>query len=138
MANIPTDIEIFETRYGEYSAEFVRRSKMNEDGQPKNYVPIDIEKTAEKLGTDTHELFGRLYYHLDQKYRYEQKDGAMVHFFGLVVGDEKHCVNFPYLSGLLAGYRVQDRRNRWALALSIISIVIAATALLTQLITSTS
>jgi hypothetical protein len=136
MSKIPTDLKIFETLYKAYESEFESRSQSETSGQSKIYVPVDIDEVAKKLGTDAHILFGRLYYHLDERYRYQQDNGSMVHLFAIVVGDEKHCINFPYLVGLLADYRLQDRRNLWALGISILSIVIAAAALLAQLVGS--
>ena len=138
MAKIPTDLKIFEALFKTYEGEFEVRSRMERNGQSKTYVPIEIDSVAKQLGTDAHLLFGRLYYHLDERYRYQQGNGAMVHLFAIVVGAEKHCINFPYLVGLLADYRSQDRRNRWALGISIVSIIIAAAALLAQVIGSTA
>ena len=133
MTAVPTDLKIFETLYRKYAEDFAVRSKASEAGQSKIYVPIDVDGVAKELGTDAHILFGRLYYHLDHRYRYKQDNGAMVHLFAIVVGAEKHCINYPYLAGLLADYRLQDRRKQWALGISILSIAIAAAALLAQI-----
>lgn len=61
-------------------------------------------------------MFGRLYYHLEHKYGYKQKNGAAVHFFAhsLGVGEDRelHCVNFPYMASVLAELQQAHRTNR--------------------------
>jgi hypothetical protein len=42
------------------------------------YVPIDLIKVASRLNCKSELLFGRLYYHLDQKYRYKKDSGDRV------------------------------------------------------------
>jgi hypothetical protein len=134
MATLATDLRILEAIYREYGDLFKERSKIDVSDRSKIYVPIDIDKIGEMLHINADELFGRLYYHLDQKFRYDQDNGAKVHLFSIVVGSEKHCINYPYLAGILADYQQQDLRNRWALRLSILSLIIAAAAFVAQVL----
>jgi hypothetical protein len=49
---------------------------------------------------DVDSIFGRLYYYLDAKHRYEQPGGASVDLFTWQAGDDPNCVHFPYLEAL--------------------------------------
>ena len=61
-----------------------------------------IREIAKILNVDADIVFGRLYYHLNEKFSYKHDDGSKVEFFALHVGDESHCINFPYLASVLA------------------------------------
>jgi hypothetical protein len=100
------------------------------------YVPIDCGKIADRLNADPGRIFGRLYYHLDYKYRYKQSNGSEVHLFAFMVGKQLRCINVPYLEGILAE-KLDERRNvlrpriitAASLAVSILSLIVAALAL---------
>jgi hypothetical protein len=81
-------------------------------------------------------LFGRLYYHLDAKYHYEQDDGAKIHLFSLKIGSERHCVNFPYLAAVLAEKNEEHSRQLWSLGLSIAALVLSVAAIIAQIVTA--
>ena len=81
-------------------------------------------------------LFGRLYFHLDAKYRYKQDSGAQVHLFSLQVGSEQNCVNFPYLAALLAEKDEEHRRQLWALWMSIAALILSIASIVAQVVTS--
>jgi hypothetical protein len=132
MNRLPTDLEIFECIYAMYRETFVSYKTGESSRSSKIYVPIDIDVVAEKLKTDSCELFGRLYHHINHKHHYKHDDGSHVHLFALAVGGDKHCINFPYLSAVLAERRLEDRRNRWALSISIISLILALASVIAQ------
>ena len=123
---LPTDLKILNRIYDGYYEKFVK-DKTSRSGS--NYVPIDIDRLAKDLGVDVDMMFGWLYYHLDKKHRYKQEDGAVVHLFALKIGDEKHCVHFPYLGAVLAGLRAEGRKVLIATTIAIISLIVAAVSL---------
>jgi hypothetical protein len=129
MSKLPTDLKIFKALYKEYAGAF-QDFKLGEPSRAtKIYVPIDVKHVAKLLGTDAHELFGRLYYHLDHSYRYKQDDGAYVHLFAFQVGPDRHCINYPYLAAILADQKSKHLRELWALGLSILSLIVAGLSL---------
>ena len=129
---LPTDLQILECIYLMYKEAFVDHNQKEPDRSSKIYVPIDIDAVAKKLQTDSYELFGRLYHHTDHKYHYQHTDGSHVHLFALAVGNDHHCINFPYLAAVLADHRQEHRRNTWSLWLSIVSLVLALAAIIAQ------
>ena len=134
MAKLPTDLEIFECVYAMYLADFKNFPKDKPTRSAKIYVPVDLRKVAAELQSDEYELFGRLYHHLDHKYGYKNDDDAHVHLFAPVVGGDRHCVNFPYLAAVLAEHRLEDKRNRWSLRISLVALGVAIASLLAKLV----
>ena len=133
MDRLPTTLQILKRIYDKYRSEFRGESKTYPERNHVNYIPIDVQALAQELRTNHHELFGRLYFDLDRKYQYQKSDGSFVHLFALKVGGKRHCINFPYLASILSERRSEYRRNLIALVLSILSLIIALSALLTQL-----
>ena len=129
MRNVPTDLKVLECVYGMYAEAFADFSKEQPTRSAKIYVPIEVRAIAAKLKTDAHELFGRLYYDIDHRYAYTRDDGSKVHLFAFQVGSDRHCINYPYLAGVLAEKRTEDRRNKWSLWLSLVSLGVAIAAL---------
>jgi len=125
-----TDRAILEIIHSRYYAAFKAHSNLKKVRSTKIYVPIDCEEIGKQLGTDPQIIFGRLYYHLDYQYRYQMPDGAWVNLFSFKVGDDKHCVNFPYLDGILAGYTDDKNRFDKSFWISIVAILISTAALL--------
>ncbi len=102
----------------------------------KIYVPIDLRAVAEKIGNDPHILFGRLYYHLDAKYRYKNDDGIRVHLFTLKVGANYHCINYPLLAAILSEHLAvyaNEQRNFW---LAIVALIFSLAAIIAQVVSS--
>ena len=126
MKRLPTDLKILNHIYDGYYETFVKDKTSRSSN---NYIPIDIDRLAKDLGVDADMIFGRLYYHLDKKHRYKQDDGAEVHLFAFKVGDEKHCVHFPYLGAVLAGLRTESRKVLTATWIAIISLIVAVVSL---------
>ena len=129
MTNLPTDLKILARIYTDYANTFRSYSEDQQTRSNVNYVPIDIPALAKKLDTHPNELFGRLYYHLNHKYRYKQDGGASVHLFTIAIGGDRHCIHFPYLAALLAERRTEHRRNLFSIVISIFSLLIAMAAL---------
>jgi hypothetical protein len=129
MSKLVTDRQIFECIYSRYQEAFHNYEKEAPSRSSKIYVPIDVDAVAKELATDPHELFGRLYYHLDQKYRYEQPGGVWVHLFAFQVGGDRHAINYPFLVAILSGMRQESSRENWSLWLSILSLIVAVAAL---------
>jgi len=102
------DRQILEDIYEHYEGAF--RTFPPGSRQSKIYVPIDIQSIADRLGADGNSIYGRLYYHLDAKYRYKQNDGTSVHLFTLKAGDDPNCVHFPFLEAVLASLRFEERK----------------------------
>lgn len=134
VSKLPTDLEVLERIYADYSLAFRAVDREQPSRGTKILVPIDIHRLAARLKTDPEELFGRLYYHLDRKYRYQQENGSFVHLFAFTAGTDRHCINFPYLSAILAEYRAENRRNSWALGVAVGSLWISLAALGAQIL----
>lgn len=122
---VPTDLEILEYIYKKYYSVFTEFDKDSPSRDAKIYVPIDCRKIADHFGVDRDIIFGRLYYHLEQKYAYSS-DGAKVHFFANRLKEDIKCVNFPYMASILADLQDRERKYGWSLKLSIVAIAIAA------------
>src|SRR5579871_3239545 len=125
--NNPTDAEILQTIYSRYVRAFTGQSeKPDTRSLRKVYYPIDIEALAKQLNVNKHVLFGRLYYHLDQKHRYrDEANDAWTHLFAKAVGDEINCIHFPYLAALVAQNDSDSRRYAVSLAISIIALLVS-------------
>jgi hypothetical protein len=134
MTKLPTDLEIFECIYAMYLADFHNFPKERPTRSAKIYVPVDLEKVAEALQSDAYELFGRLYHHLNRKYGYKTDNDASVNLFEPLVCGDRHCVNFPYLAAVLAEHRLEDKRNRWSLRISMVALGIAIASLVTKFV----
>jgi hypothetical protein len=125
MKRLPTDLKLLDTIYRTYYDAFASYSDKSPNRSSKIYVPIDIEHIARQFNLDGDIIFGRLYYHLDEKYRYVQPGGAEVHLFSVVVGGDHHCVNFPYVASLVASLREQDRKFRIATGMAMTSLLVS-------------
>lgn len=134
MNKIPTDLKILKCIYVTYADSFKNYSKADRNRSCKVYVPIDVNRIAELLQTDPYILHGRLFYHLDPKYRYTQDDDSKVHLFALEVGGDPHCIHYPYLAAILSEKKTEHRRNLWALSLSILSFGVALGSLIVNVI----
>jgi hypothetical protein len=131
--NTPTDLAILDTIYEDYYDSFAAFSKNPNDRRSKIYVPIDIESVADKLGVDADIIFGRLYYHLEERYGYARQDGVKIRFFALRIGEDKHCIHFPYLASVLANLRDDRHRHVSATTISIVSLALALASLVISL-----
>ena len=127
MSKQPTDREILKRIYQECADAFNQVDLEEPESRSRLiYLPIDVNHIAGKLGMNQHLLYGRLYFHLDHKYRYTQADGGMVHLFAKKVGKDINCINYPYLAAIVSERDVEHKRNLRSLQISIISICIAS------------
>jgi len=121
---IPTDLRLLDAIYSRYHAEFSAFSDDNKTRGTKMWVPIDIDELAAKFSTDPDMIFGRLYYHLRGKYRQPTGD-EVLEFFQMRVGQDRHCINFPFLASVLADLREERRRFVVATRIAALSLVIS-------------
>lgn len=135
MKKLSTDREILETIFNEYASTF-NKSLLNEVKDSTIYIPIDITSISECVDNDARILFGRLYYHLDHKYRYKQDNGTLVHLFALKVDKDRHCINYPYLAAILSEYREQHASTRTNFWLAFTSLVLSLAAIVAQIVST--
>ena len=129
MKRSPTDHDLLNIIYERYYDDFVAFDTETPNRSSKIYVPIDVESVASQLKVDSDIVFGRLYYDLDNRYGYKQDDDSRVNFFAMRVGSDAHCVNFPYLSSILAGLRDESRKYRLATGMAITSLFLSVISL---------
>lgn len=130
MTKIPTDLKILSVIYDRYYANFHAYSNENKIRGSKIYVPIDVEVLARSLNVDVDIVFGRLYYHLNEKFSYKNADGSRVEFFAIRVGDDHNCINFPYLASVLADLRDQNRKYLTVTIIAALSLIIAIVSII--------
>lgn len=128
---VPTDLAILEEIYKDYYSSYSSFQKGGSDRESKIYVPIVCGDIARKLNVDADIVFGRLYYHLEQKYGYKQSDGVNVHFFALRIGEnDVHCVNFPLMASVLAGLQHERDKYKMTTALSVVALAVSVISIL--------
>lgn len=140
MKSIPTDLKILSAIYGRYYDVFSNYDNDTSSRNSKTFVPIDIAAIAKELRVDPDIVFGRLYYHLENKYGYEQtpgSSGARVNFFAQNLGGEHHCIHFPYLASVLAGLQQEDRKFTSTTTLATIALSISLVAVLISALAAT-
>jgi len=81
MKKLPTDLQILNAIYNRYYDKFKSFSKNDLARSSKIYIPIDTAKIAKRFGVDVDIIFGRLYYHLEPKYGYQNPNGTKVSFY---------------------------------------------------------
>jgi len=134
MSRLPTDREVLRCIFEIYGPAYPGE-KNGVKGVNDPYVPVDLRAVAAKLDTKPELLFGRLYYHLDAKHRYQQDGGAWVNLFHLNVENKGHAVHFPYLAALLAGHDQEYRKQFWSMAFSTLALVLSVVSLVTNILT---
>jgi hypothetical protein len=78
LPHIPTDLQILDAIYERYYQTYADFVKSKSDRSTKIYVPIDVGAIARVLDVDGDIVFGRLYYHLEDKHGYTRGDGSRV------------------------------------------------------------
>ncbi|MEM1087663.1 MAG: hypothetical protein AAFZ74_09830 [Pseudomonadota bacterium] len=123
---IPTDETLLATIYARYLKSFSEWSDDNKTRVAKIWVPIDIDALGKKFRCDPDLIFGRLYYHMNEKYGSKTGDGQEVNFFNMRLANDRHVVNFPLLTSVLAD--LQDNRKRFIIStrLAALSLVVSA------------
>ena len=130
MAKNPTDLKILQAIYDRYYDTFRAYPDGSRGRGSKILVPIDVKEIAGSLDVDPDIVFGRLYYHLNDRFRYKREDGSRVEFFALAAGDDRHCVNFPYLASVLADLQNQNRKYLITTVIAGFSLIIAIISIL--------
>ncbi len=126
MTKLSTDREILDCIYEMYAADFhANQQKPNDEVGNRIYLPIDVRAVASKLGDDPHVLFGRLYYHLAHKYGYKKDEVTRVDLFTFKIGDQLHCINYPYLAAILSDHKSQHSENVKTFWLSIAALIVS-------------
>ena len=123
---LPSDLKMLSTIYKMYNKEFETFTVGAQNRRvSKPYIPVDCKLIARKLKVDGDIVFGRLYYHLQEKYGYTRDDGSKIAFFALVLGGDRHCINFPLMASVLAGLEEESSKAQRATLLSTLAIVIS-------------
>jgi hypothetical protein len=128
MSKIPSDRKILQTIYDRYRDRFARFDKGSPDREAKILIPIDCGEIATRLNVDPDVVFGRLYYHLENKYGYRKPDGVQVLFFGHT-NNERNCINFPLSASVLAGLQEERNKHLWAIGVALVSLVLSVAAI---------
>jgi hypothetical protein len=136
MKTLPTDREILKCIFEMYEPSYPGIAPGENRGKNDPYMPIDLRAVAAKLDSKPEMLFGRLYYHLDAKFRYTQDNGAHVHLFQLPGTSDRHSVNFPNLAAVLAEKDLEHRRQLWSLVAAFIALVLSVASIVAQVLTA--
>jgi len=134
MKRPPTDLEILEEIYNSYYSTFSSFSRETPNRRTKVYVPISVESIAKHFAVDPDIIFGRLYYHLENKYGFTQPDGSKVHFFTRQIEPERDSVQFPLLASILASLKEEQNKYHVSTWLSVAAILISIRSLVLSLI----
>ncbi len=129
---LPTERQILKCILDLYESNYPGEAPKENDP----YMPIDVKEVATRLKCKPELLFGYLYYYLDHKYRYQNDSGVWTNLFSIKVGEKRHCVNYPYLAGILASNEVEHRRNLWSLRLSGAAVTLSLISIITQIFTN--
>ena len=135
----PSDLKILDVIYKLYYDEFqsfTQEPDVQNGRVGKIHVPIDCKMIARELGVDSDIVFGRLYYHLEERYGYKREGSNRVSFFSLGVEGDRHCVNFPLLASVLAGLQEENSKFQWATVLSAIALLISIVVPLVDMLLS--
>jgi hypothetical protein len=135
MSRLATDREILRLIYETYKDRYPGKKSETGRGENDPYVPIDLVSLAHQLNCNPELLFGRLYYHLDRTHRYRQDNNALVPLFYLKLDERMHVIHFPYLSSILADLEDKHRRERWALGISIVALVVSIASVAANMMT---
>lgn len=124
-----TDREILRCVFDMYKADYPAK------GDP--LLPVDLNAIAQQLGCDAHLLFGRLHYDMGTRLRHRDPrdpNVTLASVFEVAAGSQRHVVNFPYLTAMLALQEEKRKRDLWSVWLSIAAIVVATGSVIVQVI----
>ncbi|EDP59471.1 hypothetical protein [Vibrio sp. AND4] len=128
MYKNPTDLELLECIYNNYRSEFELYDSDEKIKERSIYVHIDCNLIAEKLSSDPQLVFGRLYYHLANIYKYQHSRGVEVKLFEFKIDDQHHCIHFPVLASAVANLKSEYKRYQYTLIASILAVIVAVGA----------
>jgi hypothetical protein len=127
--NPATDLNILSFIYDHYYDDFCSYDTDESIRASKIYVPIDCEKVAKHFGLNGDIVFGRLYYHLANKYKYQHAPNVTVKIFEFEADGDPKCVHFPYLASVVSELKLENKRFKQTLQASIIAVVISIASL---------
>lgn len=130
---LPSDRKLLQEVFDRHYEQYAVYSQTDPTRSSKLMVPIDIPAVAKHFDVDNDLIFGRFYYHLQEKYGYTRPDGTLVAFFSPVAGQNKNCVNMPLLAAVLAGMQEEQGKYLWAFGISIASLIVSIVALTVSL-----
>ena len=130
---LPSDYKILECIFEKYQEEFLKENS-TPSRSSKIYVPIDCKLIADELKTDRDIIFGRLYYHLEEKYGYTRLDGSKVKLFALQIGNDTKCINFALMTSILAGLREEKQRHLLTQGVAVAALILSAISLIVSLL----
>ncbi|MEN8637133.1 hypothetical protein ABFV74_15605 [Pseudoalteromonas distincta] len=129
QSKIPTDFELLTFIYNHYYDDYISFiEKSDQCRDSKIYVPIDCELIAKYFSVDRDIIFGRLYYHLENKYGYQRDSNNRVYFYCLSVGKDIKCINFPYMSSVLADLSDKQSKYITTIKVSLLALFISLAA----------
>jgi len=135
MNKLPTDRKILRCIFDAYKSDYPGPKDASGRGANDPYMLVDIAKIANRLHCAPELLFGRLYYHLDAKYRYQQDDGSHVDLFFLNFQDKGPAVRFPLLASILAGFEEEHRKLFWSMIFSVTALILSLISLTVNIVT---
>ena len=130
---IPTDRKLLAAIYKRNLKAFSEWSEETKTRSTKIWMPIDIEALAKSFRCDPDLIFGRLYYHFNEKYGSATGDGDSVNFFNIRVGQDHHVVNFPLLASVLADLENDQKRFVISTRVAALSLVVSSVSILLAL-----
>jgi len=137
-----TDRKILRAIYARYYDQYTAYNEEDPDRRSsKIWMPIDIDNMAAQLSMEPDILFGRLYYHLNNRHGYavdDQRPGhenekMRVDLFAIRIGGDHHCIHFPLLASVLATLEDQNKKYRLATTMSILALGVSILTFLLKL-----
>ena len=123
---IPTDQTLLSDIYKRNLKAFSEYSEDSKTRQTKIWVPIDIDDMGKRFRCDPDLIFGRLYYHFNEKYGSSTGDGENVNFFNMRLAQDRHVVNFPLLTSVLANLQDDHKRFLVSTRLAALSLIVSS------------
>jgi len=137
-----TDRKILRAIYARYYDQYAAYNEEDPDRRSsKIWMPIDIDKMGAQLSMEPDILFGRRYYHLNNRHGYavdDQRPGhenqkMRVDLFAIRIGGDHHCIHFPLLASVLATLEDQNKKYRLATTMSILALGVSLLTFLLKL-----
>lgn len=120
---LPTDLAILKHIYRTHLPDYLNGE---EKRYTKVYVPVDVHKVAAHFRCEGDLIFGRLYYYINQKYRYKNEaDGTVVELFMKKFGQDFHVIQFPLLSSIIASMKSDEYRHSISFGVSVLALLVA-------------
>jgi hypothetical protein len=134
MRRPPTDFELVRATFKRHRDDYYAGKRAT---HAPTFIPINIPAIAAELGTTDDSVFGRLYFHLEERYGTVDEKGVHKSLFTPKLGSEANCVNFPLLEAVLAGLWLERRRDLRTFWASTISLGIAVASLVLSVLVAT-